>query len=1003
MTLTSDDFPRFFDAVHGVAPFPWQARLLAQVSVAGAWPKVLDLPTGSGKTAALDVAVFHLAMEAEKGPERQAPVRIAFVVDRRIIVDAAFERAEQIARALAAAKGVVVTEVARRLGALAERAEAPLLARRLRGGMPREDDWARTPSQPTILCSTVDQVGSRLLFRGYGVSDSMKPVHAGLLGSDCLILLDEAHLARPFRQTVDAIEAHRKRWRAAAFPASPFAVAQLTATPDAGDAERFTLSAADRDHPILRRRLQAEKPAVLMPVKARADGEDARTIEIQRQVRIAFAHLAGEEVGAQPAIGIVVNRVLRARAVFNALHVAYSGASGAEAAADVLLLIGPSREADRERVTASLGHIKTGATRRRDRPLIVVATQTIEAGADLDFDALITELAPLDALKQRFGRLNRDGRSFIPYAAILAHREDERPGKNGDPVYGQAAANTWRALQAHAGDAAKIDFGLSPNQAPWIGDIKGEGLMAPTEDAPVVMPAYVDLWSQTSPVPAADPEPALFLHGPNRSAATVQIVWRDDLELNRTDADSTLLLTQMPPRAAETAQVPLAAARRWLEGSSEVASSRSREFSDAPEADIDEPSPREQSRVVLRWAGPTSDRTARTSASGLRPNDLLVAPAAYGGCDAFGWNPAADAPVEDVADWAARPYRAKRFALRLTPRRIEAMADQNEAGPDRAKDYSALFTRTLKAIEEPSQGVRARALIGELLALTNADAVVKPPAQIRTALEELSRANDPRLFFPYGWDEDGHPRGIVIVARQGLDLRSEDARAGGDPSTEDDDAGSLAGYAQPLDEHSREVRDLAAEFARKCGLPPSVCGDVALAAYLHDAGKADPRFQAWLYGGNWLTVDDACVLAKSGATLPRSARERAGLPHAWRHEALSVSIARSHERFIADASDPELVLWLVGVHHGYGRPFFPHVDEAPPPRLAPALGELRAVGAGPQSLAFEFDGWDWPQLFERLKARYGVWELARLEAAVRLADHRASEAAGRRPGESARQ
>ena len=91
-------------------------------------------------------------------------------------------------------------------------------------------------------------------------------------------------------------------------------------------------------------------------------------------------------------------------------------------------------------------------------------------------------------------------------------------------------------------------------------------------------------------------------------------------------------------------------------------------------------------------------------------------------------------------------------------------------------------------------------------------------------------------------------------------------------------------------------------------------------------------------------------------------------------------------------SDPDLVLWLIGTHHGYGRPFFPHADKDDARLRGDFPGRPAGVpaSAGPQSLAFDWNGSDWPQLFERLKARYGVWELARMEAILRLADHRAS-------------
>src|SRR5215472_6025834 len=134
--LVIKDFATFFHEMHGCSPFPWQERLTRQVAVEGRWPKILDLPTGSGKTAALDVAVFHLALEADRGCERRAPVRIALVVDRRLVVDDAFQRARKIAGILREAKPEsVIGRVAHRLQLLAGGGNPPLLARRLRGGI----------------------------------------------------------------------------------------------------------------------------------------------------------------------------------------------------------------------------------------------------------------------------------------------------------------------------------------------------------------------------------------------------------------------------------------------------------------------------------------------------------------------------------------------------------------------------------------------------------------------------------------------------------------------------------------------------------------------------------------------------------------------------------------------------------------------------------------------------------------------------------------------------
>src|ERR1700674_2516410 len=98
--VTRDDFAKFYQAVHDYPPFPWQERLEKQV-IEGEWPQTIAVPTGCGKTSVIDVAVFALAAQVERpAMERTSPLRIFFVVDRRLVVDDVSRHAEKLAAAI---------------------------------------------------------------------------------------------------------------------------------------------------------------------------------------------------------------------------------------------------------------------------------------------------------------------------------------------------------------------------------------------------------------------------------------------------------------------------------------------------------------------------------------------------------------------------------------------------------------------------------------------------------------------------------------------------------------------------------------------------------------------------------------------------------------------------------------------------------------------------------------------------------------------------------------
>ena len=962
MKLKAGDFAHFLAGVHGHSPFPWQQRLVDDLAASDAWPDVLNLPTSAGKTAALDAAVFHLALRADE--PQHAALRICLVVDRRLVVDDAHARAEKLATALSHPRRVrnaehrhVVAEVAERLASLAENRSRPLVVQRLRGGAPLETEWARTPTQPVILCTTVDQVGSRLLFRGYGVSARMRPIHAGLLGCNTLLLVDEAHLSQPFLQTLAGVRAIGR---------APIKLALLSATPGRGSGRQLRLSEGDRNNVILSRRLAAEKPAILVkaPLKAAAPavfGEHATAM---------MSRLIAEGVVA-PAVAVIVNRVQLARDVLDQLS---------RSEFDAILLIGRCRSIVRDRlVTDRLAPFRTGSEERTSAtPLLIVATQCLEVGVDVDLDGLVTQAAPLDALRQRFGRLNRDGRDIPARADVVALPQDLVKAKP-DPVYGNCLRETWAALNELAKEGV-VDFGIESFDS-LTRSLDTDALNSPRTDAPVLMPAYIDLWASTSPVPRADPDIGLFLHGKEPKSADVSIVWRADISAQDIrDCGETLarLMALVPPRSTESVGVPIWAARAFLDRAP---------VDDDSIADVSDgltevaPSRSTDRYTAFRWAGLDDHHTGPVRGADIRPGDVLVVPAQRGGCDEFGWNPTDPSIVRDVADDAARAYARSRYAVRVSRDIVDGDADWGRitailGGDDHGTDIQDLVDRVIAALPDDP-------------AIVDGDGPVKTHREIRQLLRDLREA--PGRLQLHRYDQRlSSGGGAILVATKGLAQLSDGTHPDSTPSTEDDDQSNSADGYVSLDRHSQEVEAIARGTASALGLT-SVAGDVALAAYLHDAGKADRRFQIMLAGGDEWNMPETEPMAKSAKGSP-GAWSRARLPHGWRHEAQSVRMACEHPRF-GDAHDPELVLWLIGTHHGLGRPFFAFVEDDHEADLLPCLDvpAWHPSLPGPQTLVFDHFGKSWPELFESLKRRYGPWGLAHLEAIVRLADHRASE------------
>ena len=145
-------------------------------------------------------------------------------------------------------------------------------------------------------------------------------------------------------------------------------------------------------------------------VVATASGRRS-TISLRRLAKDALLPLLEEALADGGCALVVRNTVRRAQETYETLRERFGEDVGLNHAR---FTIGDRLAKDKDLLDRFGPPRKAG---RRPHRAIVVATQVVEQSLDVDFDLLVTDLAPIDLVLQRIGRLHRHERSRPPRLA----------------------------------------------------------------------------------------------------------------------------------------------------------------------------------------------------------------------------------------------------------------------------------------------------------------------------------------------------------------------------------------------------------------------------------------------------------------------------------------------------------------------------------------------------------------------------------------------------------
>lgn len=897
----------------GDTPFPWQKDVLNRF-MKREIPQALDIPTGLGKTAVMGIWLVARVCGAN------LPRRLVYVVDRRAVVDQATDVALQL-RSLVDGKPDLKKE-------LGLRDDQSLPISTLRGQYVDNREWLEDPAAPAIIVGTVDMVGSRLLFEGHGVSRKMRPYHAGLLGTDTLVVLDEAHLVPPFEHLLRAIASD-----AAFRPSSSqqdqrvprFHLLALSATGRTRTSDVIGLTDDDLEHPVVEKRLSARKSLWIEELDENTKLEDKLAEEAWRltghgkkAVRV-IVYSDSRDV-AQKAKEAVEKRAKGDRK---------TGTPTVEVKTE--LFVGARRVFEREQAKECLKELGfiAGSEVACGRPVFLFATSAGEVGVDLDADHMVCDVVAWERMVQRLGRVNRRGDGEASVVVIVEPRP--QPNKKEQEALEKRTRDealddkerqriegydqrvfAWENRQKPLTELRKNRDGSFDASLGALLDLKtraatDQAVRKILDDAttpeplrPALTRPLVDAWAMTTlERHTGRPEIYPWLRGwIEDEAPQTRVVWRKYLPIRSggqppRDKEIAAFFEAAPPHMSEMLETETFRVVKWI-------TERAKRVLDLPA---------EQGEVTIDSRLREDDVVAFAldPDGGLRRRFMLKELKSADNTEEF----------KRLLSGATLVLDARLRGLK------DGLLDPKEDGLPRTADDGVAW------LGEGGVGFRVRSI------------------DVSTALTKDSNWRE-RLRFASEVSEDGEATRWLVVEKWRTDAATEEDRSAGNP--------------QLLDEHECWTERRARRLAEALGFDEEYESLLALAARLHDEGKRAPRWQ------RAFNAPADGIYAKTEG--PINYR----LLDDYRHELGSLLRVENNERIrkLSD-EDRDLVLHLIAAHHGFARPVIgtSGCENMPPSALEGKASEIALR-------------------FARLQARWGPWGLAWWEALLRAADQQAS-------------